>query len=109
MIPITDIALLFSDRDAEKVGFINFEKERANERYNKSLTLIDFGEAMPALPLGHPFTNMQTDLLPDDYYWSSITYRSYNYGAWVLRMFDGYANGHYKTGNYYVWPVRGGQ
>ena len=73
------------------------------------LTLIDFGEAMPALPLGHPFTDVKTDLQPDDYYWSSTTYRAYTYGAWALRMFDGYTNGHYKTGNYYVWPIRGGQ
>jgi len=71
-------------------------------------SLIDFGEDVPALPPGHPFINVQTDL-ESYYYWSSTTYTSHTGGAWVIRMFDGYSNGHYKTGDYFAWPVRGGQ
>jgi len=71
-------------------------------------SLIDFGEDVPALPQGHPFMNVQMDL-QFDYYWSATTYESYSGGAWVVRMFDGYLNGHYKTSSYFLWPVRGGQ
>ena len=74
-------------------------------------SLMDFEEYNPSLPSGHPFINVQTNLQPDGYYHSSTTYKAaaYGVGAWVVRMFDGYVNGHYKTESYYVWPVRGGQ
>ena len=72
-------------------------------------SLIDFEECNSSLPSGHPFINVQTNLQPDDYYYSSTTYKAYGGGAWVVRMFDGYVNGHYKTSSYYVWPVCGGQ
>ena len=43
-----------------------------------------------------------------NFYWSSSTYPGYPDFAWGVDMFGGYV-GTAKYGNYYVWPVRGGQ
>jgi len=68
-------------------------------------SLIDFSQYNPALPSGHPFTNVQ-----DDFYWSSTTYTYTTENTWVVMMYDGnvvnYIN---KSGKLFVWPVRGGQ
>jgi len=67
-------------------------------------SLIDCGQVSPALPSGHPFTNVQSHL-----YWSSTTYASDAHYVWIFDMnFCGmHSTG--KTGTIYVWPVRGGQ
>jgi len=59
----------------------------------------------PALPLNHPFTNVQ--LL--HFYWSSTSYANNTGSAWFVDMNSGFVNYYYKTSNYYVWPVRAGQ
>jgi hypothetical protein len=67
-------------------------------------SLIDFGQYLPALPAGHPFSGVQSGG-----YWSS-TSRVYNPGyAWGVYLSYGYVNGYYKTNTNFVWPVRGGQ
>ena len=66
-------------------------------------SLIDFGEIFPALPIDHPFTNVQSH-----YYWSSTTYVGNTLYAWTVYMYDGFVNYHSKANYYYVWPVRGG-
>jgi hypothetical protein len=67
-------------------------------------SLIDYGEEAPALPDGHPFTDVQ----PYNY-WSSTTYASSTPHAWLVRV--GYAGVYFeaKSSTEYVWPVRGGQ
>lgn len=65
-------------------------------------SLIDFSQFDPALPVGHPFTNVQSD-----YYWSSTT-KDVAGNAWNVRMYHGQVGGHYKAFVDYVWPVRGG-
>ena len=70
-------------------------------------TLIDKSVRNPALPSGHPFTSVQSN-----YYWSSTTYAFYAPdagSAFEVNLENGYVEGRYKTGTYYVWPVRGGQ
>ena len=69
------------------------------------LSLADYGNFNPALPTGHPFSNVQSS-----YYWSSTTGAGDNTGyAWLVNMYHGYMRYGYKgTNGDYVWPVRGG-
>ena len=67
-------------------------------------SLIDYGESFPALPSGHPFTNVQLT-----YYWSGTTHAYNTSGAWFVLLNVGFVNIASKTSSYYVWPVRGGQ
>jgi hypothetical protein len=70
-------------------------------------SLVDYANNNPALPTGHPFSNVQS------FYWSSTTC-SFNYfgnvNAWYVYLY--YGDPHYdnvKVGLLSVWPVRGGQ
>jgi len=56
----------------------------------------------PALPLGHPFTSIQSSC-----YWSSATYADYSDFAWSVGLYDGYVYNGPKVTAFYVWPVRG--
>ena len=82
-------------------------------------SLVDLQNTDPALPSGHPFSNVQAA------YWSSSTYAGYsstisdyiNHGtaAWMVDMEYGYMIWddkpfwHAWSNYHYVWPVRGGQ
>jgi hypothetical protein len=58
--------------------------------------------------LGTPFTNVQPGGSGSyDTYWSSTSYIGYPAYAWYVRIKDGYRDGGQKTGQQYVWPVRG--
>lgn len=70
-------------------------------------SLVDVSQGAPALPAGHPFTNV------GDSYWSSTTYRGLDTEAWVLRYTDGryindLVNNLKATGMQAVWAVRDG-
>jgi len=69
-------------------------------------SLVDRTQSNPALPSGHPFTNVQSNI-----YWSSTTvnHSAANY-AWVVHFNDGNVLNYYthKDNNHYVWCVRGG-
>ena len=67
-------------------------------------SLIDPTQSNPALPSGHPFTNVQSD------YWSSTNYVHDASLAWVVRFGDGFVYGAGKSnvGGNYAWCVRGG-
>ncbi len=67
-------------------------------------SLIDYGNFGPALPTGHPFTNVQ-----NTWYWSSSTYAGDTGVACLVNLSTGLVNGGGKTFGYLVWPVRGGQ
>jgi len=63
------------------------------------------GGAPVALPSGHPFDDVKTDL-----YYGASTTRAYNTTyAWYVYLYFGYVSSDPKTFTYYVWPVRGGQ
>jgi len=67
-------------------------------------SLVDFSTVSPALPSGHPFTN-----LPLSVHWTSTTYPNLTSFA----FFSGLSvHGNYqftqKSSQYHVWPVRGG-
>ena len=56
----------------------------------------------PALPLGHPFTSIQSSC-----YWSGTTYAGGTDYAWSVGLYDGYVYNGPKVTAFYVWPVRG--
>jgi len=69
-------------------------------------SLVDYSKKSPPLPASHPCTNVMIS-----YYWSSTTADSYyppNDYAWSLNSAYGFLGASDKTGNLYVWPVRGG-
>lgn len=64
-------------------------------------SLTDLGQHTPALPAGHPFTNVQ------EFYWSSTTSAYETTYAWALYMKDGIVGvGHKPLPEFFVWPVR---
>jgi len=67
-------------------------------------SLIDYGNFSPALPTGHPFTNVQSS-----YYWTSSTNVYYPASAWDVNLSYGIVNDNVKSSYNCVWPVRGGQ
>jgi hypothetical protein len=68
-------------------------------------SLIDYRVFNPALPGGHPFTSVQSDL-----YWSSTSGSSGSSIAWRVNVGGGHVEPVDGKGNlYYVWPVRDGQ
>ena len=67
-------------------------------------SLIDFGQTLPALPAGHPFTGVQLGS-----YWSSTTDVGGAGGAWSVLTVVGTAFPTPKSSVSSVWPVRGGQ
>jgi hypothetical protein len=73
-------------------------------------SLIDYGRLNPALPPGHPFTNVQP--AP---YWSSTIFAESPDGAWIAFMDRGFLlpGGSRSDPDplnvFSVWPVRGGQ
>jgi len=72
--------------------------------YKELLSLIDAENFFPALPTGHPFTNVA-----QLYYWSSTTLAALPGSlAWIVYIDGGgYVDSDYVTSWYYVWPVRG--
>lgn len=65
-------------------------------------SLVDKTQFNPALPKGHPFTNVQPNL-----YWSSTTHSYFTDCVWIVSMNGGNIGNNYKSGyDYYVWPVR---
>ena len=65
-------------------------------------SLSDLGNHLPALPTGHPFSNVQSD------YWSSTYYSPLKpIVAWSVNMTNGNVNWYDKNNSYYVWCVRG--
>lgn len=66
------------------------------------LSLVDYSRYLPALPAGHPFTNVQSDN-----YWSASNFGTSS--AWAVYMNNGGSDFGNKTRSSYVWPVKGGQ
>jgi len=71
----------------------------------KELTsLLDYGRWNPALPVGHPFIDVQ-----GSFYWSSSSSVFSPATAWVTAPSDGGVVKIAKGGSLFVLPVRGGQ
>ena len=66
------------------------------------VSLLDYGAINPALPSGHPFTNVETN-----WYWSSTTYGFNTDQAWEVSIGSCSLDHDSKTGELdYVWAVR---
>ncbi|MFQ5525894.1 MAG: hypothetical protein ACE5GX_06485 [Thermoanaerobaculia bacterium] len=66
---------------------------------------MDYGERLPSLPSGHPFTSAGPGT-----YWSSTTTLGDTTLAWLVNLADGGVDFFgIKTNDNAVWPVRGGQ
>ena len=70
--------------------------------YRELFSLVDAENYFPALPSGHPFTNVQSYV-----YWSSTTNAFDISIAWLVDMRNGEVSYHIKPNYDYVWPVRG--
>jgi len=73
-------------------------------------SLVDYTQYGPALPLGNPFTNVQTDRY--QMYCSSTTDErsTGQVEIFFVWMYDGYVGtDHKNNAYYYAWPVRAGQ
>jgi hypothetical protein len=69
---------------------------------NELESLVDFTTHAPALPLSHPFSELQEG------YWSSTTSYFETDWAWVLYLEKGACGVGHKPGTFfYVWPVYG--
>jgi hypothetical protein len=67
-------------------------------------SLVDpSAQSGPPLPLGHPFTNLLTDV-----YWSATTVADNPKSAWLVFFDTGKATFAFKTITFHVWCVRGG-
>ena len=67
------------------------------------LSLLDYGQHVPALPPGHPFSIVQ-----GVNNWSSSTMHTNGSFAWAVGIGDGHVVNFLKTNEGYIWPVRGG-
>jgi uncharacterized protein DUF1566 len=67
-------------------------------------SLVDVAESNPALPVGHPFTDIQSSST----YWSVTTNAVNSSEAWGRFLSSGVAYTYPKTNAYLRWCVRGG-
>ncbi|BEQ13358.1 DUF1566 domain-containing protein [Desulfoferula mesophila] len=98
---------LFWDEAREYVATLNREAYLGHGDWRlpnrrELFSLMDYAQARPALPPGHPFTQVELA-----WYWSATPYAANPAYAWYVhteggRMFYGD-----KGRSYYVWPVRG--
>jgi hypothetical protein len=65
-------------------------------------SLSDYSQMTPALPEGHPFTNVPSD----EWCWSSSTEANVPERAWVGKMWHGLSGAHKKSVRRCAWPVR---
>jgi hypothetical protein len=68
------------------------------------LSLVDRSVLFPALPSGHPFTNVQPFA-----YWSATTAAAASAIAWSVFFFGGFVADFLKSNTNLAWCVRGGQ
>ena len=94
---------LISTEDVTVCGFVDWRLPNSKELFS----LVDRSRSGPALPAGHPFTNVQSAV--DGVYWSSTSYAFDPKEAWTIDMLLGGLNSLLKTDSAFVWPVRGGQ
>ena len=69
---------------------------------NELLSLVDYSQASPSLPSGHPFSGVQSDR-----YWSSTSFVPTPSTAWCMKYHypELYADNWADSRR--VWPVRG--
>ena len=71
---------------------------------NELISLLDFGQSLPLLPNGHPFTGVVSGS-----YWSSTTEADVSTNAIAVSFGTCFIFETDKTNTLPVWPVRGGK
>jgi hypothetical protein len=66
-------------------------------------SLVDPTQSNPALPAGHPFSDVQSSD-----YWSATTNANNATNVWAANFNDGNVDNNDKSNTHYVWCVRGG-
>lgn len=66
-------------------------------------SLIDYNQASPALPTGHPFSDVKTT---GEYWTSTHWMTSGEFEAWYTKMTSGNSEGAFKADSKWVWYVR---
>ena len=67
-------------------------------------SLVDPTQSNPALPAGHPFSNVQSS-----FYWSATTLATNSSEAWDVTFDRGGVSDGDKGNGVFFWCVRGGQ
>jgi hypothetical protein len=99
---ISDCYGLFATHCGLSDGSVAGDWRLPNRR--ELFSLIDESTITPALPAGHPFTNVQIDS-----YWTSNSRGGLvTYQAWSVSMVIGAMAYEPEIVEHYVWPVRGG-
>ncbi|MDA1305583.1 MAG: DUF1566 domain-containing protein [Nitrospirae bacterium] len=70
---------------------------------NELHSLVDYSQADPALPAGHPFMNVGSFRT-----WSATTVADSPPSAWIVFFFLGTVSAPLKSDTLFVWCVRGG-
>jgi len=65
-------------------------------------SLIDFGQAGPALPTDHPFS-----IVSSEEYWTSTTWKNSTNQAWTVNLDSGLTQPENKINSNRIWCVRG--
>ena len=73
---------------------------------NELESLLDYSRYDPALAIGHPFENVQSQL--EQEYWSSTRQTNNSINAYEVEFREGEINSINISNVKYVWPVRGG-
>jgi hypothetical protein len=90
-----------------KKSYLNYNDWRLPNR-KELFSLIDLSRVNPALPQGHPFTDVQPESFPPTSYWTSTTSGFLTDLAWTIDILWGYV--HYEdkfVRHNHIWPVRG--
>ena len=69
------------------------------------IILLDTSKSSPALPEGHPFTNVLVNIGNCDY-WTCSECEGDGKSAWMVRMTSGTVMDSFKIMNAGIWPVR---
>ena len=67
------------------------------------ISLIDYSQSNPALPLGHLFSNVQSD-----FYWSVSSVANNAGVGWVVAFSNGLVSAASDTASSFVWCARSG-
>ncbi len=84
----------------EALDYGGFDDWRMPNR-NELASLIDYSQINPAIPLGHPFTNVQ-----NQNYWTGSTYAKDTEKAWFVSFMNGRLYYFGKGNNLHTWAVR---
>ena len=98
---------LFWDEAREYLNGLNQEAHLGHHDWRlpnrrELFSLMDYAQANPALPPGHPFIEVQLA-----WYWTATTYAGNPAYAWYGHAEGGRLFYGDKGRSYYLWPVRG--